>query len=96
MWETKLADRAYQGSGCPYHMSLRVHPTESLAAGSSRSGTRPRTTPTDQVTRASARDIAWRCEAGHTWTAAVYQRTLSQSGRPPCPGSRVLDTFGRE
>jgi hypothetical protein len=26
----------------------------------------------DQVTRASAREVVWRCELGHEWTAAVY------------------------
>lgn len=88
VWETKVADRTYQGSACPYHMGLRVHPAESLAAyypwlarewDPSANELRP-----DQVTRASARDIVWRCEAGHTWTAAVYQRTLSRSGCPEC------------
>jgi len=38
----------------------------------------------DQVTRASAREIVWRCELGHDWSAAVYQRTLSGSGCPDC------------
>jgi hypothetical protein len=38
----------------------------------------------DQVTRASAREIVWRCEAGHEWSAVVYQRTLSSSGCPEC------------
>jgi hypothetical protein len=88
VWETKLADRTYQGSGCPYHMGLRVHPAESLAAyypwlAAEWHPTENHLRP-DQVTRASARDIVWRCEAGHTWTTAVYQRTLSQSGCPAC------------
>jgi len=69
-------------------VGVRVHPAESLAAHypwlarewhSTRNELRP-----DQVTRASAREIVWRCEAGHEWAAAVYQRTLSGSGCPDC------------
>ena len=32
VWETKVADRTYRRSGCPFHMGNRVHPAESLAA----------------------------------------------------------------
>ena len=88
VWETKVADRTYHDSACPYHMGVRVHPAESLAAyypwlASEWHPTRNELRP-DQVTRASARDVVWRCEAGHTWTAAVYQRTLSGTGCPDC------------
>jgi len=88
VWETRLADRTYHDSACPYHMGVRVHPAESLAAfypwlaaewHPNANELRP-----DQVTRASAREIVWRCEAGHEWTAPVYQRTLSGSGCPDC------------
>ena len=69
-------------------MGIRVHPAESLAAfypwlalewHPDRNALRP-----DQVTRASARKVVWRCEFGHEWEAAVYQRTLSGSGCPEC------------
>jgi len=88
VWETRIADRTYHDSACPYHMAVRVHPAESLAAfypwlalewHPSRNGLRP-----DQVTRASARVVVWRCELDHEWSAAVYQRTLSGSGCPDC------------
>jgi hypothetical protein len=88
VWETRVAVRTTRGSACPYHMGIRVHPAESLAAyypwlarewHPTRNELRP-----DQVTRASARDVVWRCEWGHEWTAAVYQRTLSRSGCPDC------------
>ena len=88
VWETKVADRTYRGSACPYHMGVRVHPAESLAAyypwlalewHPTRNTLRP-----DQVTRASAREVVWRCEQGHEWSTAVYQRTLSQTGCPDC------------
>ncbi|MBI2764078.1 MAG: zinc-ribbon domain-containing protein [Chloroflexi bacterium] len=88
VWETKVADRTYHDSACPYHMGVRVHPAESLAAyfpwlalewHPTRNALRP-----DQVTRASAREVVWRCEQGHEWSAPVYQRTLSGSGCPAC------------
>ncbi len=86
VWETRVADRTYHDSACPYHMGLRVHPAESLAAfypwlalewHPTRNELRP-----DQVTRASAREFVWRCELGHEWSAPVYARTLSGSGCP--------------
>ena len=88
VWETKVADRTYRGSGCPFHMGNRVHPAESLAAyfpwlarewHPTRNELRP-----DQVSRASGREVVWRCELGHEWSAVVYQRTLSGSGCPDC------------
>ena len=88
VWECRVSERTGAGSGCPFHMGIRVHPAESLAAffpwlaqewHPARNALRP-----DQVTRASARLVVWRCELGHEWTAAVYQRTLSRSGCPEC------------
>lgn len=87
-WETRVADRTSRASFCPYHMAVRVHPAESLAAyfpwlaaewHPGRNALRPH-----EVTRASARRVVWRCERGHEWSAAVYQRTLSKTGCPGC------------
>jgi hypothetical protein len=88
VWESRVADRTYHGSACPFHMGIRVHPAESLAAffpwlAAEWHPTANELRP-DQVTRASAREIVWRCPAGHEWTAPVYQRTLSGSGCPDC------------
>lgn len=88
VWETRVSSRTHGATGCPFHMGIAVHPAESLAAfypwlaqewHPERNELRP-----DQVTRASARRVVWRCESGHTWEAAVYQRTLSGSGCPEC------------
>jgi hypothetical protein len=88
VWETRVADRTYHDSACPYHMGVRVHPASSLAAyfpwlalewHPTRNALRP-----DQVARASAREVVWRCDLGHEWSAPVYQRTLSRSGCPDC------------
>ena len=69
-------------------MGIRVHPAESLAAFYPWLAREWHPTATllrpDQVTRASAREVVWRCELGHEWSAAVYQRTLSGSGCPEC------------
>lgn len=102
VWECRVSERTSVGSGCPYHMGIRVHPAESLAAyfpwlarewHPTRNTLRP-----DQVTRASARLVVWRCELGHEWTAAVYQRTLSRSGCPECYRSEAAarSEAGRE
>lgn len=32
VWESRVADRTSAARGCPYHMGIRVHPAESLAA----------------------------------------------------------------
>jgi len=88
VWETRLADRTTKPSLCPYDMGNRVRPSESLAAHfpwlavewhPTRNELRP-----DQVTRASGREIIWRCEHGHEWMAVIYARTLSKSGCPTC------------
>ena len=88
VWETRLSDRLYRRSFCPYHMGVKVHPSESLAAyfpwlakewHPTKNALRP-----DQVARASARELVWRCELGHEWRAVVYARTLSRSGCPQC------------
>ena len=36
----------------------------------------------DQVRRASAREVVWRCELGHRSAAAFHKLTLSGSGHP--------------
>jgi hypothetical protein len=88
VWEARVAERTQRAAACPYHMGVRVHPAESLAAfypwlalewHPTRNTLRP-----DQVTRASAREVVWRCEQGHEWSAAAYQRTLSRTGCPEC------------
>jgi hypothetical protein len=88
VWETRVVDRTYKGVFCPYHMGNRVHPADSLAAyypwlarewHPTKNALR-----SDEVARASGREVAWRCEQGHEWPAAVYSRTLSNSGCPEC------------
>jgi hypothetical protein len=88
VWETRVVDRTSKATFCPFHMGNRVHPAQSLAAHypwlarewhPTRNVRRP-----DEVSRASAREVIWRCAQGHEWRAVVYSRTLSKSACPEC------------
>ena len=96
----RVADRTSRGAACPYHMGVRVHPAESLAAffpwlalewHPTRNALRP-----DQVSRASAREVIWRCEQGHGWSAAVYQRTSHAPGVRSATGRGRRPLHGRQ
>ena len=70
--------------GPPRRVARRLLPVAGpRVASRPRNALRP-----DQVSRASAREVVWRCEQGHEWSAAVYQRTLSGSGCPDCYRAR--------
>ena len=88
VWETRLTDRIYHGSFCPFHMGNRVHPSESLAFYFPDLALEwdpvKNSKHADEVTRASGYDAHWICEFGHEWQAVVYQRTLSKTGCPEC------------
>jgi hypothetical protein len=43
-----------------------------------------------QVSRASSRELAWKCRAGHRYWATVSNRVLNRTGCPYCHGTRVL------
>jgi hypothetical protein len=47
----------------------------------------------DQVAPSSNRRVWWRCGLGHTYRAAVSQRTVNGSGCPYCAGRKVLVGF---
>jgi len=77
-----------EATGRRARAGIRVHPAESLAAfypwlaaewAPGRNNLHP-----DQVSRASAREVWWRCPVGHEWSTPVYQRTVSGSGCPDC------------
>jgi hypothetical protein len=87
-WETRVASRTFQGSFCPYHMRVRVHPSESLAAlypeialewQANATGLHP-----DQVSFGSRAMVTWRCRrAQHEWQTMVFARTRGD-GCPKC------------
>lgn len=88
VWETKLSDRTYHPSFCPFHMGNRVHPSESFAAYFPWFTKEWQPTKNDlhpaEVSRASGREVVWLCDHGHEWSAVVYQRTLSKTDCPAC------------
>lgn len=48
-----------------------------------------------QLSKGSARSVAWQCPKGHQWTAKVYNRTNARNstGCPVCDGKKVLAGF---
>ena len=43
----------------------------------------------DMLTPGSHKMIAWRCERGHRWNAALYSRTNHRTGCPYCTGRKL-------
>lgn len=94
-WQTTVALRTSQGTGCPYCAGQAVSVTNSLAAlypdiaaewveAVGRYGGK---TPA-QVTASSGVKVRWRCrvDGAHTWLAQVHSRTASGQGCPACSG----------
>lgn len=52
--------------------------------------TRNGTVTPEQISYGSKRKVWWRCEHGHTWSAAPTTRTSGGSGCPYCAGTRPI------
>jgi hypothetical protein len=81
VWETRVSDRAYHGSGCQFHMGIRVRPAESLAASI-------RGWPPSGIPSAT-------CSAPTSWPGPRPARSggaarSGTSGRPPCTSGPSL------
>lgn len=92
-----IGDRA-DGNGCPYCRGLKVAPENSLAtlfpkvAAGWDMERNDGLTPHD-VTKASNKEIWWKCEkCGAAWKATVDRRTLRKSGCPNCSWNRVTES----
>jgi len=89
-WEATVSNRHHRSSGCPYCTGRAVlvgfndlattHPELSIQAQFD-----PAT-----VTSGSHRNLPWRCEKGHDWSAVVKNRSLGGSGCPICANKAVL------
>jgi hypothetical protein len=88
-WAEKLNTRTSRGTGCPYCSRRRVTPERTLAVlfpqvaalwHPERNGD---LTPLQVLASAYLR-CWWRCAAGHTWQAAVHERTVMGRGCPAC------------
>lgn len=93
VWKARVVDRTQAGHGCPA-CAGRV-----TRAGHTDLGT---THPelaaelddpiweASQLSHGSNVTVRWKCASGHYWEAAVYNRTIAQSGCPVCANKAVL------
>jgi hypothetical protein len=97
-WQAMPLSRT-QGDGCPVCASKVILPGENDLASAyptiaaqwhptKNGGLTP-----EQVSPSSNRKVWWRCDLGHTYCAAVSQRTAHGSGCPYCAGRKVLPGF---
>lgn len=89
LWECPLG---HTWEASPFYMRKNLSCAQCSTVKNSLSHTHPhlisewaddKKTP-EQVSYGSAYQATWKCFEGHTWTAAVYSRTLSESGCPTC------------
>lgn len=94
-WIATINSRATLGTGCPYCSGRRISRERSLAVtrkalarewDAARNG---RLTPSD-VSELSKRVVAWKCPNGHSWRAAVRDRTLRQRRCPVCEKAKSV------
>ena len=94
-WEATVSSRV-SGTGCPYCSGNKIISGETdfeklypqLAAEwnfEKNDGVRPA-----DVGRGSNKKVWWKCEKGHEWEAAVYNRALGGQGCPYCSGKRLV------
>lgn len=99
-WEASVFSAVAEGIGCPYCSGKRPIPGETDLASTfpelaacwdrERNGA---LTP-DRLLPSSHEKVWWRCEAGHSYQAAVFSRTRRKgSGCPYCTGKKVLPGF---
>jgi hypothetical protein len=94
-WQTSVASRTRLGAGCPRcATAARAQHRRTPVQGASLADVHPGLVAEwaadlndgvgpDEVRPSSAREVWWRCAAGHTWKAAVYNRATGR-GCPEC------------
>ena len=97
-WQALVSDRA-SGKGCPYCSGRYAIPgyndlgtvNKPLAAewDYDKNG---EALPKD-FTQGSNKKVWWRCNAGHSWKAAIYSRNGGHRNCPYCSGKRVLAVY---
>ncbi len=89
-WQTMVLHRTKVGSGCPYCSGKKVMAGfNDLAAAAPEIAAQWHPTlngdlTPQMVTAGSHKKVWWRCDAGHEWQAAVFNRTGAKSGCPIC------------
>jgi hypothetical protein len=100
IWNASVASRTVggrksEGYGCPYCSGKRVAvgfndlQTRFPLIASEADGWDP-----EKITGGSKRKLNWKCNKGHSWIAAVVDRTgVNSSGCPYCSNQKVLQGF---
>lgn len=96
-WQATVNSRA-SGSGCALCSGRRAQAgvtdlatTHPQLAREWVIGKNPGITPRD-VTQGSEQKIWWRCQKGHEWQTAIYNRVRG-SGCPVCSGHKVMEGY---
>ena len=94
-WQAVVSDRA-SGKGCPYCSGRYAIPgyndlgtLNGLLAKEWDYDKNGEALPED-FTQGSKKQVWWRCNAGHSWKAAIYSRNGGHRNCPYCSGKRVL------
>lgn len=88
-YKARICNRVSNQSGCPYCASKKICSDNSLAdlypevAKEWHPTKNKALTPSD-VTYGSNKRYWWKCREGHSWVAAVADRTVSEAGCPHC------------
>ena len=92
-WKVSPNDRTGQGRGCPYCSNKAVLPGyNDLATTRPDLASEAQFDPTT-VTAGTHRNLPWRCEKGHDWSAVVKNRSLGGAGCPVCANQAVLPGY---
>jgi hypothetical protein len=92
-WESTVANRKGNKSGCPVCAGKRVVVGfNDLATTHPRIAAEATFDATTIVANHASRKL-WRCDLGHEWFATPNTRTSLDSGCPVCSNKRVLDGF---
>lgn len=100
IWRADVASRTVGGRngtgyGCPYCSGKRVEPGfNDLSSKFPKIALDADGWDPSQITSGSKKRLRWKCSLGHTWLAAVSDRTGSNSsGCPFCTNQKVLPGF---
>ena len=93
-WEATIKSRTCLGRGCPYCSNQKVLrgfndlKTKFPNIAKEADGWDPKT-----LLSGTDKKMPWKCIEGHTWEAAVSNRTTSKTGCPYCSNKKVLRGF---
>ena len=92
-WKVSPNERTGNERGCPYCANKAVLPGfNDLATTHPELSTQAQFDPAT-VTSGSHRNLPWRCEKGHDWSAVVKSRSIGGTGCPICANQTVLPGY---